>query len=80
MTLHGLERLELASVAAVVVGFTPSLTYMDVALASLLLAEPGTMFLLEAPDATCRATTDQGRPVTIPCTCSTPGWWWLWWT
>jgi len=74
MTLHGLERLELGAVAAVVVGFTPSLTYMDVTLATLLLAEPGTLFLAEAPDATCRATTGQGRTVHIPCTCCTPWW------
>ena len=68
MTLHGLDRLPVSSVGAVVFGFTTQLSYSDLTFASLLLnQDPNTLFLLEAPDATCRARTAEGIVVEIPC-------------
>jgi len=68
MTLHGLDKLPISSVGAVVFGFTTQLSYCDLTLASLLLNDPNTLFLLEAPDATCRARTAGDAVVEIPCT------------
>ena len=67
MTLHGLDKLPISSVGAVVFGFTTQLSYCDLTLASLLLNDPNTLFLLEAPDATCRARTAGDAVVEIPC-------------
>jgi len=67
MTLHGLDQLPISSVGAVVFGFTTQLSYSDLTLATLLLNNPSTLFLLEAPDATCRARTAGDTVVEIPC-------------
>lgn len=67
MTLHGLDQLPISSVGAVVFGFTTQLSYSDLTLATLLLNNPSTLFLLEAPDATCRARTAEDTVVEIPC-------------
>ena len=67
MTVHGLDKLPISSVGAVVFGFTTQLSYSDLTFASLLLNEPNTLFLLEAPDATLRARTAGDAVVEIPC-------------
>ena len=67
MTVHGLDKLPISSVGAVVFGFTTQLSYSDLTFASLLLNEPNTLFLLEAPDATLRARTAEDAVVEIPC-------------
>ena len=66
-TVHGLDKLPLSSVGAVVFGFTTQLSYSDLTYASLLLNDPNTLFLLEAPDATLRARTAGDAVVEIPC-------------
>jgi len=68
MTLHGLDQLPISSVGAVVFGFTTQLAYTDLTLATLLLKDPEVPFLLEAPDATCRARTAGNAHIEIPCT------------
>jgi len=67
MTLHGLDQLPISSVGAVVFGFTTQLAYTDLTLATLLLKDPEVPFLLEAPDATCRARTAGNAHIEIPC-------------
>ena len=67
MTLHGLDQLPISSVGAVVFGFTTQLGYTDLTLATLLLKNPDVPFLLEAPDATCRARTAGNAHIEIPC-------------
>ena len=67
MTVHGLDKMPISSVGAVVFGFTTQLSYSDLAFASLLLNDPNTLFLLEAPDATLRARTAGDAVVEIPC-------------
>ena len=67
MTLYGLDQLPISSVGAVVFGFTTQLAYTDLTLATLLLKDPEVPFLLEAPDATCRARTVGNAHIEIPC-------------
>ena len=67
MTLYGLDQIPISSVGAVVFGFTTQLAYTDLTLATLLLKDPDVPFLLEAPDATCRARTTGNVHIEIPC-------------